>query len=97
MQNMNRPGAPIQSAHKKIPVTPSVGPGQAQAQAQSQGPKPGTKRTVVQRAKNSTVEGQQVPQKVRVVKLSGAVSILFHFYPTPSFVFWFDIYSILQD
>ncbi|XP_051267323.1 RNA-binding protein 33 isoform X3 [Dicentrarchus labrax] len=75
VQNVNRPGAQIQSnqvPQKNIPVTPSVGPGQAQAQAQTQGPKPGTKRTVMQRAKNSGVEAQQVPQKVRVVKLSGA-------------------------
>nr|CBN82036.1 RNA-binding protein 33 [Dicentrarchus labrax] len=73
VQNVNRPGAQIQSnqvPQKNIPVTPSVGPGQAQAQ--TQGPKPGTKRTVMQRAKNSGVEAQQVPQKVRVVKLSGA-------------------------
>ncbi|XP_037613308.1 RNA-binding protein 33 isoform X3 [Sebastes umbrosus] len=73
VQNLNRPGAPIQSSQvpqKIIPVTPSVGPGQAPAP--TQGPKPGAKRTVMQRAKNSGFEGQQVPQKVRVVKLSGA-------------------------
>ncbi|XP_070784079.1 RNA-binding protein 33 isoform X2 [Enoplosus armatus] len=73
VQNVNRPGAQIQSSQvpqKNIPVTPSVGPGQPQAQ--TQGPKPGAKRTVMQRAKNSGFEGQQVPQKVRVVKLSGA-------------------------
>lgn len=75
VQNVNRAGAQIQS--NQVPqknITPSVVPGQAQAQAQ--GPKPGAKRTVMQRAKNSGVEGQQVPQKVRVVKLS-AVSISF--------------------
>ncbi|XP_070708742.1 RNA-binding protein 33 isoform X7 [Pempheris klunzingeri] len=69
MQNVNRLGAQVQPNDvplKNIPVTPSVGPGQAQ------GPKPGAKRTVMQRAKNSGFEGQQVPQKVRVVKLSGA-------------------------
>lgn len=68
VQNVNRPGAQIQSnqgPQKNIPVTPSAGPGQAQAQ----GPRPGAKRTVMQRAKST--EGQQVPQKVRVVKLSG--------------------------
>ncbi|XP_019943151.2 RNA-binding protein 33 isoform X1 [Paralichthys olivaceus] len=68
-QNVNRPGGQIQ---KNIPVIPVVGSGQAQELAQSQGPKPGAKRTVMQRAKNSVDEGQQVPQKVRVVKLSGA-------------------------
>ncbi|XP_031705845.1 RNA-binding protein 33 isoform X2 [Anarrhichthys ocellatus] len=71
--NVNRPAAQIQSIQgpqQNIPVTPSVGPGQAQAL--TQGPKPGAKRTVMQRAKNSSFEGQQVPQKVRVVKLSGA-------------------------
>ncbi|XP_067434740.1 RNA-binding protein 33 isoform X2 [Thunnus thynnus] len=69
LQNVNRPGAQIQSTQvpqKNIPVTSSVGPGQ------TQGPKPGAKRTVMQRAKNCGSEGQQVPQKVRVVKLSGA-------------------------
>lgn len=76
VQNLNRPGTQIQPAQNNIPVTPSLGPGQAPAQ--SQGPKPGAKRTVMQRAKNAVVEGQQVPQKVRVVKLSGAVSIQFH-------------------
>ncbi|KAG7224971.1 hypothetical protein INR49_014887 [Caranx melampygus] len=70
VQNLNRPGTQIQSTQNNIPLTPSLGPGQAQAQ--SQGPKPGAKRTVMQRAKNAGVEGQQVPQKVRVVKLSGA-------------------------
>ncbi|XP_038585462.1 RNA-binding protein 33 isoform X1 [Micropterus salmoides] len=71
VQNVNRAGAQIQS--NQVPqknITPSVVPGQAQAQAQ--GPKPGAKRTVMQRAKNSGVEGQQVPQKVRVVKLSAS-------------------------
>ncbi|XP_044032221.1 RNA-binding protein 33 isoform X2 [Siniperca chuatsi] len=73
VQNVNRPGAQIlshQVPQKNMPVNPSVGP--AQVQAQAQGPKPGAKRTVMQRAKNSGFEGQQVPQKVRVVKLSGA-------------------------
>ncbi|XP_034997976.2 RNA-binding protein 33 isoform X2 [Hippoglossus stenolepis] len=68
-QNVNRPGVQIQ---KNIPVIPVVGSGQAQDLALSQGPKPGAKRTVMQRARNSIDEGQQVPQKVRVVKLSGA-------------------------
>lgn len=97
VQNVSRPGAqiqPNQAPQKNIPATPSVGPGQAQSQAQAQGPKPGAKRTVMQRAKNSGFEGQQVPQKVRVVKLSGAVSMRFLFHPTP-FVFGSDIYLIL--
>ncbi|XP_023143314.2 RNA-binding protein 33 isoform X1 [Amphiprion ocellaris] len=71
LQNVNRPGAPIQSIQgpqKNILVNPSVNPGQAQPQ----GGKLGAKRTVMQRAKNSGFEDQQVPQKVRVVKLSGA-------------------------
>nr|XP_046227758.1 RNA-binding protein 33 isoform X2 [Scatophagus argus] len=71
VQNINRPGAQIQSSQvpqKNIPpVSPGMGPGQAQNQAA----KPGAKRTVMQRAKNSDFESQQVPQKVRVVKLSG--------------------------
>lgn len=94
VQNVNRPAQiqPNQAPQKNVPVTPSVGRGQAQSQAQAQGPKPGAKRTVMQRAKN--FEGQQVPQKVRVVKLSGAVSMLFHFHPIP-FVFGSDIYLIL--
>ncbi|XP_078136267.1 RNA-binding protein 33 isoform X4 [Sander vitreus] len=73
VQNINMPGVQIQAnqvPQKIIPVTPSVGPGQAQAP--TQGPIPGTKRTVMQRAKNSGFEDQQVPPKVRVVKLSGA-------------------------
>lgn len=75
LQSVNRPGTPIQSTQKNIPVTPSVVPGQAQVQ--NQGPKPGAKRTVMQRTKTSSAEGQQVPHKVRVVKLSGAVSVSF--------------------
>ncbi|XP_056289778.1 RNA-binding protein 33 isoform X2 [Pseudoliparis swirei] len=73
VQNVNRPADQIQASQvppKTIPVPASVVPGQAQAL--TQGPKPGAKRTVMQRAKNSSFEGQQVPQKVRVVKLSGA-------------------------
>ncbi|XP_061613939.1 RNA-binding protein 33 [Phyllopteryx taeniolatus] len=68
--NVNKPGAPNQFAQiplKNIPVTPALGPGQPQAQ----GLKSGGKRTVMQRAKLADGEGQQVPQKVRVVKLSG--------------------------
>ncbi|XP_029978968.1 RNA-binding protein 33 isoform X2 [Sphaeramia orbicularis] len=71
LQNTNRPITQIQSTQvpqKNIPVTPSTGPGLAQPQ----GPKPGAKRTVMQRAKNPGADGLQVPQKVRVVKLSGA-------------------------
>ncbi|XP_057680397.1 RNA-binding protein 33 isoform X1 [Corythoichthys intestinalis] len=68
--NANKPAAPNQIAQipqQNIPVTPALGPGQPQAQ----GLKPGAKRTVMQRAKLADGEGQQVPQKVRVVKLSG--------------------------
>ncbi|KAK1885447.1 RNA-binding protein 33, partial [Dissostichus eleginoides] len=58
-----RPGAQIQTVpQKNIPVTPQI---------QTPGPpQTGAKRTVMQRTKS--VEDQQVPQKVRVVKLSGA-------------------------
>lgn len=94
VQNVNRPGTQIQTTQvppKNIPVTSSLGPGQAQ----TPGPKPGAKRTVMQRAKNSAGEAQQVPQKVRVVKLSGAVSIWFHFYLTPFFLFLSNSYLIL--
>ncbi|KAM7369830.1 hypothetical protein PAMP_011120 [Pampus punctatissimus] len=69
--NVNRPGTQIQPTQvppKNIPVTSLVVPGPTQ----TQGPKPGAKRTVMQRAKNCGSEGQQVPQKVRLVKLSGA-------------------------
>ncbi|XP_068199887.1 RNA-binding protein 33 isoform X2 [Antennarius striatus] len=71
VNNINRPCAPVQSSQmpqKNIPVMTSVG----SVQVQSQGPKPGTKRTVMQRAKKPGIEGQQVPQKVRLIKLSGA-------------------------
>lgn len=63
-----RPGAQIQTLpQKNIPVAPQIQtPGPPQA---------GAKRTVMQRTKS--VDDQQVPQKVRVVKLSGAVSISF--------------------
>lgn len=78
LQNTSRPGAQIQSnqlSQNNVPLTPSMGHGQHL----TPGPKPGAKRTVMQRAKNSGIESQQVPQKVRVVKLSGAVSIRFLF------------------
>lgn len=74
LQNVNRPGAPIQTIQvpqRNVPDTPSASP----AMAQAQGPKLGAKRTVMQRARSTSFERQQVPQKVRVVKLSGAVSI----------------------
>ncbi|XP_074549185.1 RNA-binding protein 33 isoform X2 [Halichoeres trimaculatus] len=70
----SRPGAQLPLAQpplKSIPVSPSVGPGHAQAQ----GPKPGAKRTVMQRAKDAGLTDQQLPQKVRVVKLSGATGM----------------------
>ncbi|XP_069015620.1 RNA-binding protein 33 isoform X2 [Embiotoca jacksoni] len=74
LQNISRPGEPIQAFQiplKNAPVDPSVSPGLAQ----TQGPKPGAKRTVMQRAKTSSFESQPVPQKVRVVKLSAASGI----------------------
>nr|XP_057916931.1 RNA-binding protein 33 isoform X2 [Doryrhamphus excisus] len=67
LQNANKPGTPNQFAHPPLNSIPSLGLGQPQAQ----GLKPGAKRTVMQRAKLADSEGQQVPQKVRVVKLSG--------------------------
>ncbi|XP_014904866.1 RNA-binding protein 33 isoform X1 [Poecilia latipinna] len=63
LQSANKPGAQV--PQKNIPPSVRQGP------AQTLGPKPGAKRTVMQRVKNSGVEAQQVPQKVRVVKLSG--------------------------
>ncbi|MED6244428.1 hypothetical protein ATANTOWER_009945 [Ataeniobius toweri] len=63
LQSVNRPGAQI--PQKNPPPSVRQGP------AQSQGVKPGAKRTVMQRVQNAAVEAQQVPQKVRVVKLSG--------------------------
>lgn len=74
LQNVNRSGAPIQTVQvpqRNVPDTRSASP----ALAQAQGPKLGAKRTVMQRAKSTSFEGQQVPHKVRVVKLTGAVSI----------------------
>ncbi|XP_041823459.1 RNA-binding protein 33 isoform X2 [Melanotaenia boesemani] len=70
LQSVNRPNTQVQDVpvtNKNTPVTPSVNQGLTQAQ----GLKPGAKRTVMQRAKNSGIDSQQVPQKVRVVKLSG--------------------------
>lgn len=72
----NRPGAQLplplnQTPLKNIPVSPSVGP----AHAQAQGLKPGAKRTVMQRARDAGPADQQLPQKVRVVKLSGAIGM----------------------
>ncbi|XP_027861477.1 RNA-binding protein 33 [Xiphophorus couchianus] len=63
LQSANKPGAQV--PQKNTPLSVRQGP------AQTLGPKPGAKRTVMQRVKNSGVEAQQVPQKVRVVKLSG--------------------------
>lgn len=63
LQSVNRPGAQV--PQKNTPPLLRQGP------AQTQGPKPGAKRTVMQRVKSSGSEAQQVPQKVRVVKLSG--------------------------
>ncbi|XP_049604967.1 RNA-binding protein 33 isoform X3 [Syngnathus scovelli] len=66
--NVNKAGAPDQFAQISLKNIPALGPGQPQAQ----GLKPGAKRTVMQRAKLADGEGQHLPQKVRVVKLSGA-------------------------
>ncbi|XP_038153875.1 RNA-binding protein 33 isoform X3 [Cyprinodon tularosa] len=60
LQTVNRPGAQVPPKN-----APPPGP------SQTQGPKSGAKRTVMQRAKSSDMEAQHVPQKVRVVKLSG--------------------------
>lgn len=79
VQNLNRPGARTQLnqvTQKNIALIPSVDPGQTV----TQGPKPGAKRTVMQRANIPLTEGQQLPQKVRVVKLSAVVSMQFYFY-----------------
>ncbi|KAM6900290.1 RNA-binding protein 33 [Xenentodon cancila] len=57
----------VQASEKNIPTNPSVN----QGLAQTEGPKLGAKRTVMERTKSSGGESQQVPQKVRVVKLSG--------------------------
>ncbi|XP_011606273.2 RNA-binding protein 33 isoform X1 [Takifugu rubripes] len=50
---------------RNIPLISTV------ASAQT-GPKPGAKRTVMQRTNISLTDGQQLPQKVRVIKLCGA-------------------------
>ncbi|XP_021166602.2 RNA-binding protein 33 isoform X2 [Fundulus heteroclitus] len=63
LQSVNRPDAQV--PQKASPPSPRQGP------AQTLAPKPGAKRTVMQRLKNPGAEAQQVPQKVRVVKLSG--------------------------
>lgn len=67
LQNANRPMAQIRAtpvAQNTIPTTPPI-----QTQA---APKPGAKRTVMQRARNTGTDLGQVPQKVRVIKLSAA-------------------------
>ncbi|XP_037550093.1 RNA-binding protein 33 [Nematolebias whitei] len=66
VQSVNRPNAPVQSLQVPQTYTPM-----GQDPAQIQGPKLGAKRTVMQRVRTSSMEGQPVPQKVRVVKLSG--------------------------
>lgn len=57
---------------RNIPLISTV----ASAQA---GPKLGAKRTVMQRTNISLTDGQQLPQKVRVIKLCGAVSMPVYF------------------
>lgn len=51
------------------------------------GPKPGVKRTVMQRTNISLTDGQQLPPKVRVIKLCGAVSMLYFIFNV------FDIFN----
>lgn len=71
----NKLGAEMQvnEAHQRnIPLVSTV------ASAPT-GPKPGVKRTVMQRTNISLTDGQQLPQKVRVIKLCGAVSMRFIF------------------
>lgn len=70
VQSVNRPNAPVQSLQVPQTNTPM-----GQVPTLTQEPKLGAKRTVMQRVRDSSVEAQQVPQKVRVVKLSGLVSI----------------------
>lgn len=71
LQNASRPTTqirPTQVPQKNIPTTsPTVsGP------VETQGPKPGAKRTVMQRTRNAGNEVVPVPPKVRVLKLPGA-------------------------
>lgn len=61
-----------EATQRNIPLVSTV------ASAQT-GPKPGAKRTVMQRTNISLTDGQQLPQKVRVIKLCGAVSMSFCF------------------
>lgn len=61
-----------EATQRNIPLISTV------ASAQT-APKPGAKRTVMQRTNISLTDGQQLPQKVRVIKLCGAVSMLFCF------------------
>lgn len=76
MQNRIRPGAPPQLSQNNVPLTPPMGHGQHL----TPGVTPGVKRTVMQRAKDPGAEDQPLLAKVRVVKLSGAVSTLFYFF-----------------
>lgn len=72
-QNLIRAGTQQTQAPQRImPIQggPFVVPGPAQAQAQ--GAKPGAKRTVMQRTKSAGGDGFQTPEKVRLVKLTGA-------------------------
>lgn len=71
----NKPGAETQVnkvPQRNIPLISTV------ASAQT-GLKPGAKRTVMQRTNISLTDGQQMPPKVRVIKLCGAVSTAFYF------------------
>lgn len=69
----NKLGAEMQvnEAHQRnIPLISTVA-------SAPPGPKPGVKRTVMQRTNISLTDSQQLPQKVRVIKLCGMVSIPF--------------------
>lgn len=69
----NKLGAEMQvnEAHQRnIPLISTVA-------SAPPGPKPGVKRTVMQRTNISLTDSQQLPQKVRVIKLCGAVSMPF--------------------
>lgn len=65
VQNRIRPGVPSQLSQNNVPLTPPVGNNQH------------LKRTVMQRSKNPGAESQPLLAKVRVVKLSGPVSVNF--------------------
>lgn len=96
LQNASRPTTqirPTQVPQKNIPTTsPTVsGP------VETQGPKPGAKRTVMQRTRNAGNEVVPVPPKVRVLKLPGAVSIPLIVHALKFFFSPHDIYLIFYN